>query len=328
MKRLICCLLIACISFGLFACSSDNETIRQTSASETIEPPVSESATQEQPTEPTTEAPRDPIVHKVNELGFQLTFPAHWEERFDIERAENAAEYTVCADSNAVFTITAVANAPGAYESSLELIADGYEFFNENFEYSYFIKLHDNFPEDLSWNSTGIAGQDPVAYYDALMLFSFEGEEMGEMITTQYGKLIRSYYGSILLPDPDAQTYYNYRLGICLDIPEHLSGKFITPLASTLVISNYKESVFEWDTDLIEIGVYDFDKERNGTTYDAQNDPYLITNRARGYEAYIPIGEKDSRIYYFYSVTSNELGLNPSRQQIYNALSDIFTITE
>lgn len=328
MKRLICYLLIVCLSFSLFACSSNNEINTQTSASETTEVPTSESETQEQLTEQTSTALLSPTVYKVSELGFQLTFPAHWEGRFDVERAENVAEYTVSADSNAVFTITAVANAPGAYESSLELIADGYEFFNENFEYSYFIKLLGNFPEDLSWNSTGIVGQDPVAYYDALMLFSYEGEEMGEMITTQYGKLIRSYYGSILLPEPDAQTYYNYRLGICLDLPEHLSGKFITPLASTLVISNYKESVFEWDTDLVEIGLYDYDKERNGTTYDPQNDPYLITNQERGYEAYIPIAEKDSRIYYFYSVTSNELGLNASRQQIYNALSDIFAITE
>ena len=329
MKVFVCWILVLCLSVGLVACSnvSESETKDTAPTSATAETSVSDSEA-EQATEPTEEAIQEPTVRKFNDSGFWLTFPPQWEGRYDIEGSYERKEYTVSADGEAVFTLVAVANVAGARERSLELMADGYEFFNENFEFSYFIKLHSDFPEDLTWNSTGLTGNDPVAFCDAVELFSYRGEQRDEIFRTNYGWVRRGLYNSMLLPEPDAQTYYNYRLDIRLDLPQHLSGKFITPTESALIISNYMDSTFDSDNDLVNIVLYDYDIERKGTAYDAQEDPYLISNQEQGYEAYIPIAEKDSRIYYFRFATSNGAGLNPSRQQIYDAIDDIFTIIE
>lgn len=166
--------------------------------------------------------------HSFEELGFYLDFPASWKGRYTINRSESSI--TVIIDGATTFTIYSDSNTENASDRAKELYSDGYEYFCENYDRTFYLRLLGEFPEDLSWHDNGPVGAIPTAKCDVLHLFSYQ------TVASEGTAEFLAFYMTNLYPENN--NYRNYRLGINLDFPESWAGLYqIRPFENRLIVS-------------------------------------------------------------------------------------------
>lgn len=207
------------------------------------------------------------------ELSFSLTFPANWEGRYAVE--QDVSTVTVSIDGIPTFKLCSEGNTESAMERAEALYSDGYKYFHENYSHTFYLKILEEFPDDLSWHDNGPIGALSVAECDILHLFSYELE--ADEGTADF----LDYYMTNLFPKNN--SYCNYRLGICLNFPDTWDGLYqIRPFENRLIVGARNDRSPEFPT----IYVIYVQKEGENTL-----DEYTLSNCTL-------IGKNEGREYY------------------------------
>ena len=202
----------------LFACSEPNTDPTETEpSSEQFSETVPQSAAHSEPTEETAPLACS-FLYEFNELGFSLTFPSNWEGRFTVAPSAQAPTVTVTIDGASVFSIASDPNAEGAMECAEMYYAEGYQYFSESLDRTFYLKLDGAIPEDLSWNSRGPFGADSKDKADVMMLFSVP-------TVSDNGFAMYSQAWTTLVPA--GNEYRSDRLGCLFTFPEEWAGRYV-----------------------------------------------------------------------------------------------------
>ena len=189
-------LLLLVLALLLAGCDAQPEP------AETTQPTISAT----EPTEPTEPAAEEsPLVHPFPDLGFTLSFPEPWLDRFTLSRSGDRV--TVIVDGVRIFTVTSVPNAPGARQAVNTLTEEGFIFMWDNYAHSLMYQLHGELPKDLRY-----IGVDRI--YDGVNYSKYQVEGIPGM--TAEDEILRAQWETAT----GSWEYINYRLGIAFTLPE------------------------------------------------------------------------------------------------------------
>ena len=230
MKRSAVLVLLVLFVFSLMGCA---ETIDETVVTtEGTEPATVDTKAPKVTTE--VPVPED-AVYSYDDLEFMLTIPGAWDGRYLVEREGDTVRLST--DGTLNISLLAVPNDECAPEGEAKAIADGFQFFREGFDQTYYLRVESPLPSDLSWNLNGPVDRTDVTVWDTWMLFScLEECDEGEMLPYSAAEKV------VMLPNGD--SYRNYGFGVQLDFPEEWRGSYaISMFQDRLSLTTAKEFI-------------------------------------------------------------------------------------
>lgn len=218
MKHWIAWIAAVTMASLLFACSGPNTDPTETEpSSEQISETVPQSAAHSEPTEEAAPPAYD-FLYKFDDLGFTLTFPSSWDRRFTVTPSAEAPTVTVAIDGASAFTLASDPKTEGAMERAETYYAEGYRYFSESLDRTFYLKLDGTIPEDLSWNSKGPFGTNSREEADVMMLLSVP-------TASDNGYAMYSEAWTTLVPS--GNEYRSDRLGCRFTFPEEWAGRYV-----------------------------------------------------------------------------------------------------
>ncbi len=307
MRKLLLFLMIISLVVAMYACVSDKPSVTPNPVDGTEQPTASVQADDRQTSaEPnaTETTSAEPEEYMFDELNFGLKFPSSWYGRYELK--QDGDVLTVCIDGIAFCAYTVLENAPGIWENEALLLEDGYMYLCQTESNFYYYKVFGKTPDELSMHFTGYGGGGYIAEeaYDARSLFFIRSDTC-------------NFDGSILVDNrliPTQSQYMDYRLGICISLPEEWLGKCL------LACNDYSVHIYDnSDGETAALSFYvpnEHSRECAGTTAYT----YLCTGDGRTYYA---------RVYEYDSVSGRDYSeLAENADALRAMLPDLYHILE
>lgn len=227
LKILACFILLLALS--LSACNTnqndipsesiaDAELSSSTSTAPTVAPTETQTPTETElppsesdvPSESTNLPPEGIVYDYRDTMGYQLTFPAFWEDHLSVQQNGNIVTATL--DGNPIFSVASTANAPGVRRIAQDWEAQGYTFLAQTYDYVFYRKFERDIPAEFNTDSYFDVPNQSQTFYDFYSIFSCDTETELYRVNRDFALRFRQYLNTT--------RYENHLLGIAVQLPD------------------------------------------------------------------------------------------------------------